>query len=97
MWCPKEYNVDDNGFAVCVEDPNSKLLFWVDVWINEKYHDVEADWNQYIFYLDIDEDMIRKDIQENPENFDDAVSTAISYLEDKGVIYQDENANWYMA
>jgi hypothetical protein len=97
MWMPKKYTVDKSGFSVYLEDPKSKLCFWVDVWIDERYHDVEADWNQTMFFLNDEEDLVRRDIQDNSDNFDDAASTAISYLEDKGVIYQDDSANWFRA
>lgn len=69
--------------------------FWVDVDLDDDYHDIEAEWNQYIFDLTNEEDLARKEIQENNDEFDLATSEAICFLEAQGEITQDENGLWY--
>ena len=93
MWTPIEYTNDDSGFSVCLLDPESNLHFWVDVWVSNE--DVECDWNQYIFRLDDEEDVQRKEIQEKIDNFTDATGTAICFLEEQGVLIQDNDGHWH--
>lgn len=95
MWIAIQAVTSENGFSVEVQNPEDQRRYWVDINIDEKYKDVEADWNQYIFDLTSEEDLIRKATQENNDNFDEAVSVAICYLESLEFIYQDDKANWY--
>jgi hypothetical protein len=81
--------------SVQVRNDEDKRKYWIDVWIDEKYHDVDVDWNQYIFHLDDEEDVIRKQTQEVADNFDEATAEAVCLLELENKIYQDENGNWY--
>lgn len=75
------------------EDDNRH--FWVDVAIDEAYFEVEADWNQWIFNLEDNEDLVRKDIQDNSDEFDLATSEAICYLEKEHELEQDQSGLWF--
>lgn len=97
MWTPIKYTtIDRVSFSVQVQNPEDDRTYWVDIYIDEKYHDVEADWNQYIFFKEDPEDEIRKETQADNNNFDDATGVAICFLEQEGVIYQDDEANWFV-
>ena len=83
-----------DGYSVLVKDKNSDFDAWVDVWINEDYHDVETDWNQYIFSVDSEEDRIQQAVQDNTDViYDMFTSAAIGYLEDKGLVVNG-NKGW---
>lgn len=82
-----------NGYSVLVKDKKSDWTAWVDISVENK--DISADWNQYIFHKDIAEDVIAKKVQEDLDVFEAATSEAISFLETKGFIYQDEKAAWF--
>lgn len=97
MWIPVQYEiVNRTFFKVQVQNPEDGRLYWVDIGVDEKYHDIDADWSQYIFYNEDPEDTIRKATQEDIINFDDATGVAVCLLEEAGVIYQDEKANWFV-
>lgn len=84
----------EDGYSVLVKDKNSDFDAWVDVWINEDYHDVETDWNQYIFSVDSEEDRIQQAVQDNTDViYDMFTSAAIGYLEDKGLVVNG-NKGW---
>ncbi len=70
-----------------------KIKAWVDVWIKDQ--DVHCDWNQYIFYLDNESDVILRKWQDNLENFEDAICLAREVLETQGIIYQDDAGKWH--
>ena len=96
------YNVVDykrgdepGSWYVGLERTEDHLIYWVEVWIDEKYKDIEADWNQYIFYLSDEDDIHRKPVQEDNDEFDMATSEAICFLESIGEVHQDENAFWH--
>jgi hypothetical protein len=80
------------GYSVLVEDKKSKSKMWVDVYIAD--NDVMADWNQILYYMDDEDDILKKTLQENTQVFEDATSEAINYLEDKKLIGQDDKAKW---
>ena len=98
MWTAIRYEKgsEPNYFSVQVRDDSDGRKYWVDVWVDENYHDVDYDWNQYIFTLTDDDDVHRKEVQEDGDNFDEASSEAICLLELEGAIYQDENGDWYI-
>lgn len=97
MWIPIKYEIVDRvSFKVQVQNPEDDRFYWVDIWIDEKYQDIDADWSQYMFFMEDPEDIIRKNTQDNSDNFDDATSVAICLLEEAGVIYQDDEANWFV-
>ena len=92
-----EYTADDNnGWSVKIKDKNSEMEFWVDVWVDTNYNDVETEWNQYIFDTNNDNDNLKNAVQENSSVFDLATSEAINYLQEQNIIEQDDKANWYV-
>ena len=94
-WQAVEYSNDNKYYPVCVLDRKYNLHFWIDVWIDEDYNDVIAEWNQDTFYLDNSEDRRRRNIQDNCDNYMNATSEAINFLVAQDIIYQDDKANWY--
>ena len=66
----KEYGC----WSVQLHDEESGKCYWMDVSYDEKYHEIDVDWNQYIFYLTDEDDCERKAFQENCYNFDEADS-----------------------
>jgi hypothetical protein len=88
---------EKEGYSVLIKDKKSDFTAWVDVWVDTEYQDVNTDWNMYIFDLKDTNDVRQKTLQENTDIFEDATSTAIQYLEDKGVIMQDDKAKWHYA
>lgn len=96
MYTVKEIKRGDyGGWYVGLERSEDGKIYWVDVWINEKYKDVEADWNQYIFNLEFEDDLERRNVQANCDEFDMATSAAICCLENVFEIIQDDSGNWY--
>lgn len=75
---PIAIKIGDSG-SVLIEDKNSKLTFWVDVWSDGE--ELTWDWNQYIFYTDNATDMLKKAIQENCEIADIVSNVAREYFE----------------
>lgn len=94
-WEPISF-IQDGYDSFCVELVYNGLTFYLDVWIDNTYKDVECDWNQYIFNSLDSEDCRRQDIQLDTMNFDEASSLAICYLESNNRIYQDDNGNWFV-
>ena len=88
-------HLGEDGFSVLVQDRNSKWQAWVDVWVDEEYKDVNTEWNQYIFYNSDESDILSQALQDDDTIYDYATSEAISALEKKGYIYQDENGKWF--
>jgi hypothetical protein len=66
----KEYGC----WSVLLHDEESGKCYWMDVSYDEKYHEIDVDWNQYIFYLTDEDDCERKAFQENCDNFAEADS-----------------------
>ena len=85
--------IKNDGLSVLVQCKKLDVSLWLDVEIENK--DVLVDWNKYIFHLLDPQDVKIKAIQDDADNFDNFSSTAIQYLEDKGLIYQDSEGNWY--
>ena len=83
-------------WSVCLYHKGSKRRYWIDLGLDESYHDLEIDWNQYIFYLSDPDDRARKKFQENDDNADEAFSEAVSALESEGEIFQGEDGDWYI-
>ena len=94
-WTAIRFEKDAFGYSVQVRNDEDRRKYWLDVWIDERYHEVEVDWNQYIFHLDDPEDVIRRDTQEDADNFDEAAAEVICLLETESQIYCDENSYWY--
>lgn len=84
---------NDDGYSVLIKDKNSDFESWMDVWVDGK--DVDVDWNQYIYHTDIIEDVMKRKIEDDTETvFDLTSSEAVNFLQDKGILVQDDNANW---
>ena len=75
-----KHTQDGDGFSVLVRDLDINMDFWVDVWYDEDYKDIRYDWNQYIFGLLNEDDVFRRDYQNDVDNFDECTSAAVSYL-----------------
>lgn len=82
----------DDSNAVLVKDLSTGFEAWVDVQVDNQ--DVIADWNQYIFHLNDDNDLRARVIQSSAWVFDMFTSCAIEYLEAVGLLTQDENGKW---
>ena len=91
-----EYNADEGGWSVKIQDQKSGMEFWVDVWIDTNYNDVSTEWNQYIFDITNSNDIIREAVQGDNSVFDLATSEAVNYLEEQNIIKQDDKANWFV-
>lgn len=89
-----EYNSSDDGWSVKIQDQKSGMEFWVDVWVDTNYNDVETEWNQYIFDIQDDDDQLRSAIQNDNNVWDLASSEAINYLQENNEIKQNEKGEW---
>ena len=89
-------NKSRGSWSVCLYHKESKRRYWLDISLDEKYHDPEVEWNQYIFYLTDKEDVARKEFQEDCDNFDEASSEVINILEAQGEIFCGEDGDWYI-
>ena len=103
-----KYDLDSgNGFfSVLIEDTEPKInrfdgdkkkIFraWMDVSIDEEYHDVSVEWNQYIFSTVNSDDLFQREMQDDCDLFDSFSSEAVSAIENKWLIYQDEKGAWH--
>ena len=86
---------EPGGWYVGLERSEDHLIYWVDVWVDEDLGDVDADWNQYIFYTNNEEEVHREKVQEDNDEFDMATSEAICFLDSIGELYQDSDAFWH--
>lgn len=86
---------DDDTESILIKDKYSGMEFWFHSWINEKCHDIDCEWNQYIFYLTDSDDVLRKLLQENNWVFDLVSSEALAYQQKMGVVHQWDNGYWY--
>mgnify|MGYP007037141130 CR=1 FL=1 len=71
-------NRTKNSWSVCLWHEESEKRYWVDVSLDEKYHDLDIDWNQYIFYLTDVNDIFQKCCQENSNMFEWCLDLAIT-------------------
>lgn len=85
---------NDGYYSVLIRDKNSEFSAWIDISITEQYQDINAEWNQYIFY-DNDDDVFMKKMQENEDVYELASSLAIQYLVDANKIIQRNDATWH--
>ena len=89
-----EYNGDnETGYSVLVKDKNSDFEAWVDIWVDERNHDINKDWNQYIFDTTNNMDVDKEEIQNNDAIYDMTTSEAVNFLEEKGIL-KNEDAGW---
>lgn len=78
---------------VQILDEASGMKFWIEISVHN--NDVIADWNQYIFMDNNEDDIIRKEIQDSIDVATLAFDCAVNYLLKKRCLYQSENGNWY--
>lgn len=83
-------------WSVLLHHEESGKGYWLDACLNEEYHDVEVEWNQYIFYLADPDDLERKMFQEDCNNFDEASSEVVCILESENEIFHGEDGDWYI-
>jgi hypothetical protein len=89
-------NKSRGSWSVCLYHKDSKRRYWLDISLDEKYHDLEVEWNQYIFYLTDPDDVERKEFQEDDDNFDEASSEAVCILENLEEVFIGEDGDWYL-
>ena len=75
---------------------DSKRRYWLDVGLDEEYHELEVEWNQYIFWNSDEDDMARKAFQEDSDNFEAACEAVYAILETEGEIFHGEDGDWYL-
>ena len=91
----KKVEVHKEQFSILIEDLYNDIEGWLDVWVDKAYKDVSIEWNQYIFFLDNENDVEKRKWQDDLGVFDYASSLAVSILEDKGLIYQNDKGKWF--
>ena len=79
------------SWAVQVYDAESGRYYWLDVSYDEKYKEINVDWNQYIFYKTDEDDQARKAFQEDCDNFDEADSQVYWALISEGELKETED------
>jgi hypothetical protein len=95
MYTAKSFIKQEGYYTVKLVRSQDKKVYHMDVEVLKKYKDVDASWNQYIFHKNNSDDMERALVQENNDEYMDASSIAIQYLEDQQVILQDDKGDWY--
>lgn len=73
-----KHECHDWGYSVMVD-----TLKGFNVWFDLEVKDdevTESDWNQYIFYVDSEDDMMRDEFQKDLDNFIEVDCAAIDYL-----------------
>lgn len=83
-------DVDYGCWSVQVLHEESDRYYWLDVSYDEKYHELNIDWNQYIFYIFDEDDMERKAFQEDCDNFDEASSEVYCILISEGEVKETD-------
>jgi hypothetical protein len=91
----KKVEANKEQFSVLIEDLHNDIEGWLDVWVDKVYKDVSIEWNQYIFFLDNENDVEKRKWQDDLGVFDYAGSLAVSVLQDKGLIYQNDKGKWF--
>ncbi len=81
---------DYGCWSVQLHDEESGKCYWMDVSYDEKYYELNIDWNQYIFYLTDEDDCERKTFQENCDNFDEASSEVYCTLISEGEVKETD-------
>ena len=89
-------NKSRGSWSVCLYHKESKRRYWLDVSLDEKYHELEVEWNQYIFCNTDSEDQERKVFQEDWDNFEAACEAIYAILESEGEIFHGEDGDWYL-
>lgn len=86
------YERDEDGICVLTQDGD--IQTWMDVWIEND--DIICDWNKYIFFSDDPDDVKIQEYQKDVDNFEEVSSEVILFLENKGLVKQNDDATWSM-
>lgn len=89
-------NKTRGSWSVCLYHKESKKRYWIDIGLDERWHEFEIDWNQYIFYNSDHDDMERKAFQEDCDNADEAFSDAVQVLVDQDEVFLGEDGDYYI-
>lgn len=76
--------LDDCSIGVQLVNEKDGLLYWYDIYFRDG--ELVGDWNQYIFLRSSSEDMHRQEVQEDPENCEEAFYEAKDFLERHGYV-----------
>lgn len=82
-----------NSWCIGLEREKDKRIYYMDLNIDKKYHDIIAEWNQYIFD-NSQEDQERLKIQDNINEYISASDQAINYLQAIHEIEQNKKGLW---
>ena len=82
-------------FSIKLQREVDKKYYWLDVSLDERFHDVEIDWNQYIFYNSDQDDVERKAVQETGEEFEAAAECVCAAIVEKNLLAQNDCGEWY--
>lgn len=96
MYTAKSFIEQDGYYTVTLERSQDKRRYCMDVAV-ESSKDISADWNQYIFHKNNQDDMEREQVQDDIDEYLDASNEAVNYLENQHVIFQDTKGDWYVA
>lgn len=94
---------EHEGYTLWFNDDEADVYTAMNLWIDNKYNDIECEWTEYIFYIDNDKDMKVAEYQEMCDdygvsiNFDKVSSYCLEWLEEQGSITQDDNGGWQYA
>lgn len=83
-------------WSICLYHKESKRRYWMDISLDEKYQELNVEWNQYIFYLTDSDDVARKEFQEDCDNFEAACEACYQVLEEQGEVFRGEDGDWYL-
>lgn len=83
-------------WSICLFHKETKRRYWMDVSLDEKYQELNVEWNQYIFYLTDSDDVARKEFQEDCDNFEAACETCYQVLEEQGEVFTGEDGDYYL-
>ena len=79
-----KYEVQSFGHSVLV-DTKQGFNVWIDISIDSDGQPL-SEWNQYIFILTDEEDVKRRDFQDDANNFMEVEETALEYLYENELI-----------
>ena len=66
-------DVDKSGISIEITDKVTNRSLWIDAWKSDNEEDWEYDFNQYIFHLDNENDIVAKMFQEDLGNYSEEV------------------------
>lgn len=83
------------SWSVALLHEESGKCYWIDVSLDKRWHELDAEWNQYIFYTTDHDDMERKEFQDNPENAEEAFDKACEILEIEGEVWIGDDGVYF--